>query len=157
MKPRPLVHINALATAGFLFPESGILSYDKDMNIKLKNSFWLSVMILILIPVSVSAADKWTKNQITLQAIATTLIVIDWGQTLDVSENPDEYQESNLFLDEHPSRSQVNRHMATAAILQLAISYLLPSKYRIGWLTGIIIVEAGVVAHNYHIGLRVNF
>lgn len=114
-------------------------------------------LLLTLIPISVSAADKWTRNQIAMQTVATTLIIIDWGQTLHVSENPDRYSERNPFFDEHPSRSQVNRYVATALIGQLLISHFLPSKLRNWWLAGIIFVEASAVTHNYSMGVRVNF
>ena len=92
-----------------------------------------------------------------LQGVATTLNVIDWGQTLDIAEKPDEYSEINPILGKHPSRAEVNRYMACSMTLRLLIAHVLPSKYRNYWLGASIMVTGYLVGHNYHLGLRANF
>ena len=101
--------------------------------------------------------DPWTKDQILLQGVATTLNVIDWGQTLDIAEKPNEYHEINPILGEHPSRAEVNRYMACSMTFRLLIAHMLPSKYRNYWLGASIMVSGYFVGRNYHIGLRANF
>ena len=101
--------------------------------------------------------DTWTQDQIIMQGIVSGLNIIDWGQTLDISERPDEYREINPILGEHPDRGEVNRYFACSIALKILITHLLPSKYRDYWLGGNIAISWYLVDHNHRVGLRVNF
>ena len=101
--------------------------------------------------------DPWTRDQILLQGVATTLNIIDWGQTLDIVDKPDQYCETNKYLGKHPSRRKVNKYFACSTGFQILVTHLMPSSWRKYWLGGNIMVSGYYVNHNYHIGLRVNF
>lgn len=101
--------------------------------------------------------DPWTKDQVIMQGIVSSLNVIDWGQTLDITERHDEYYEINPMLGKHPDRGEVNRYFACSMVLKVLITHLLPSKYRAYWLGGNILISGYLVDHNYRVGLRVNF
>ena len=100
--------------------------------------------------------DPWTKDQMLLQGVTSSLNIIDWGQTLDIVDNH-EYYETNPILGEYPTRAEVNRYFAYSLGLQLLITHLLPSRYRNYWLGCNIMVSGYYVQNNYRIGLRVNF
>jgi hypothetical protein len=115
------------------------------------------ILMLVVIPTSSSAFDKWTKTNTMLELSWLALDIVDWGQTLHIAKNPDEFHETNPLLGDHPSVSEVNRHFIIGAVIHAGFSYVLPRKYRevfqifsIGW-TG------NTVKRNYNIGLRMNF
>ena len=113
----------------------------------------LSVGIFIIL----TGCATWTKEQVLLQGVASTLKIIDWGQTLDIADKPDRYEETNPILGKHPSRAEVNRYFGYSVGTQLLITHLLPSEWRKFWLGGWIGVSGYYVNHNYGVGLRVNF
>ncbi len=101
--------------------------------------------------------DPWTTDQILLQTASTTLGIIDWGTTLDIASNPDEYWEINPVLGKHPSRGEVNRYFAASVLSKILITHLLPSKYRKWWLGLNIGISGYMVKNNYKIGLKMDF
>ena len=101
--------------------------------------------------------DPWTKNQVILQGVATGLKIIDFGQTLDIAKNPDEYYEINPIIGKHPSTSRVKKYFYASLITQPIITYLLPTDYREAWLGANIVISFYLVERNYGVGLRVNF
>lgn len=114
-------------------------------------------LILLLVLLCSCASDPWTKDQIYLQGIATTLKVIDWGQTLDIADKPDRYTEINPLIGEKPDRSRVNKYFACSAVSQVLITHLLPFKWRKYWIGSNIIISGILVGRSYSIGLRVNY
>jgi len=101
--------------------------------------------------------DPWTREQAIAQGAVTLLQVIDWGQTLDVSENPDKYREINPVLGDHPDRGRVNIYFACSILIKAAITWLLPTKWRKYWLAGNIAASGYLVKHNYNAGIEINF
>ena len=90
---------------------------------------------------------------LALQLLTTAA---DWNQTRQIAANPGHYYELNPILGQHPSAAAVNRHFAIYEGVVLAGAYAFPS-YRNNILGISATVEAGFVAHNYSIGLKVNF
>lgn len=101
--------------------------------------------------------DPWTRDQKIMQGTASLLNIIDWGQTLDIVDKPDQYYETNPYLGDHPSRGKVNRYFACSMAAKILTTHLLPSNLRKYWLGSNIMVSGYYVNNNYHIGLRVNF
>ncbi|HJW81991.1 MAG TPA: hypothetical protein VJ396_07080 [Acidiferrobacterales bacterium] len=104
-----------------------------------------------------ATAGDWTKEDTAWQAAYLTLHVVDWGQTRDISAQPERYYEKNSILGEHPSRKRVDSYFVGAAILHTGIAYALPPKWRRLWQCVAIGSSAGAVANNVNIGLQVNF
>jgi len=118
---------------------------------------YLVALLIICLPIPVQTADKWTKTELGLQALSTSLQIIDWGQTLDIAEKPDRYREINPLIGEHPSRGRVNTYFAVSVLSNIFIAHLLPSLWRRVWLGSRIMISGYLVNGNYGIGLRVNF
>jgi len=124
--------------------------------------FQITVFALVLsspsgIPTA-DAAGHWTPKDVARQLAFEGLLVLDWGQTLDISARPGEYREYNPVLGDHPSRGDVNRYFLTCALVQFAIAhYLGHGALRSAWQYSGIGLEAGVVANNRSIGLSVRF
>ena len=91
-----------------------------------------------------------------LLALHLLTTAADWNQTRQIAANPGHYHELNPILGQHPSAAAVNRHFAINEIVVLGAAYKLP-KYRNDILGTSATIEAGFVAHNYSIGLKVNF
>jgi hypothetical protein len=104
-----------------------------------------------------AAASDWTAEDTAWQASFLALHVVDWGQTRDIAAQPNRYHETNPILGEHPSQARVDRYFAATAILHTAVAYTLPPKWRRAWQYVSIGYQAGFVASNYNIGLRINF
>jgi hypothetical protein len=125
-------------------------------------------LFFALILVSCSAhAEEWKAADYKLLGAATTLLVIDWGQTRNMTRSPlyitrcpdcqAPYYEHNPILGKSPTIGEVDKYFALAILGTAGISYVLPSKYRRYFLGGVIVLETLIVAHNHHIGLRVDF
>lgn len=67
------------------------------------------------------------------------------------------YAESNPFLGEHPTRSEVDRYFLLAIAGTTGLAYILPQKPRRWFLGGVIVLEAVVIYDNHSAGLRVSF
>ena len=97
----------------------------------------LIVAIMLSIPFTCHAAD-WDKTEIGLEATFVALSVIDWGQTLKMSDNnwktgkytPEHYEikrhESNLLLGRHPSRGEINLYFPLYIVSNAVIAHYLP-------------------------------
>jgi len=89
-----------------------------------------TTIILICLLCFGCATDPWTKEQVLLQGVMSSLNIIDWGQTLDIADKPNEYYETNPILGKHPDRGEVNRYFASTMMLKVLITHLLPFEYR---------------------------
>jgi len=121
------------------------------------------MFMLLFLVVSFSANaemfDEWSSDDSIRQAVATSTIIIDWGQTLDISskcENTSIY-ETNPILGRCPSRGEVNKYFAASVGVNYLISRALPKKYRKGWQYMTIVYQAGFISNNYNLGIKVKF
>lgn len=105
------------------------------------------------------AFDEWTKMEIGMEAVYVAAHIIDWGQTLDIADNPDIYwEEVNCpMLGKHPSRGRVNKVFAAGLILQPIIAHVLPHDLRKLWILSGIALEVSCIHGNQSIGLNVRF
>lgn len=117
----------------------------------------LAVCVGLWAPAGRVWAGDWSSADSARQWTYTALHIADWGQTLDIVGRPDEYHETNPLLGEHPSRGKVNRYMATTLAAHWLIASWLPAKPRRAFQYVTLTVEAGMVAHNYRLGVRFNF
>lgn len=112
---------------------------------------------MFLLPVQSFAFDEWSKTDIALQAAYTTLHIIDWGQTLNIADEPHKFYEFNPIVGKHPSRARVNYFMASSIVLHTLIVTVLPKEYRPWFQLGTIGVKASFIANNYNVGLNIHF
>ena len=129
-----------------------------------------ALLAVILISLSTATlADEWTRDDTIREVIGQTLIVIDWGQTLDISRscNSDgEFYEKNSILGPCPSRGEVNQYFAATMLLHAGISYMLPTEARLFdskvnpramWQYVTIVYWVDTVHSNYQLGIRMDF
>jgi hypothetical protein len=132
------------------------------------------VLFLLMLASRSVHAEEWKAADYKLLAAATTLLVVDWGQTRDLTRTYTEtsaslngqaplitrrrtHRETNPLLGDNPSIGDVDKYFAGALLLTAGLSYALPAKYRRSFLGGVIVLESVIVARNHHIGLRVDF
>ena len=115
---------------------------------------WLLLGLLLCYPYTATAYefDDWTRGQLIMQGLTTFSYVLDWGQTLDI-ENHSNLYETNFLLGDHPSRGEINTYFASLILTHILITHVLPSEYRMAWLTGTFMISVGYVNNNYHLGL----
>ena len=117
----------------------------------------LLLVVIVLLPSNSFAFDEWSKRDYTLQATWTVLHIVDWGQTLDIAKNPDNFHENNPFIGEHPSVRKVNLLMGSSTIINPLITHVLPSRWRPYFQGLSLAVTTGCVVNNYKLGLHINF
>ena len=86
-----------------------------------------------------------------LLATQLTLTAADWSQTRDLARHPN-IVETCPVLGQHPDAGRINRYFIFYEATVVGLSY--------EWQPAIGVsaaIEAGVVAHNASIGLRVRF
>ena len=104
-------------------------------------------------------SNKCNKADWIREAVFLSLLIIVWGQTLDIVERTDEgYTEANPILGSEPSKSTVNTLIGAMAIGHPIVACkILPPKAR-KWFQWISIgIEGWAVQHNYNNGIRINF
>jgi len=117
------------------------------------------VVLLLLLPFSANAEDiqAWTGTDTALELTYQVLRLVDRNQTLEIAKHPETRTEGCIFLDEHPSTSEVNQYMALLSISHALISYALPKPYRTAWQAVTIIDVGTAVNHNRQAGLAISF
>ena len=113
------------------------------------------ILLILLIPSLAQAS--WTHEDTLYQAAFIATACADWGQTLYIAGNPDEYEENNRILGSHPSRDKVNLYFPIAIGLHTAVAVALPKDYRRVWQLIWIGIETGMIVHNASIGIKVDF
>lgn len=116
----------------------------------------LTILIFSQLTSTAFAFDEWRVTDKALAATMSTLLIVDWGQTINITRNP-AYHEINPIIGPHPSETDVHLYMGSALISTLAISHILPSKYRTLFLLSVIAIEIPTVYNNHRIGLRMQF
>ena len=115
----------------------------------------MKILLPFLLASSLCASD-WTTEDTQRQFIVLGITTIDWAQTRQLGDTRCIYHENNKLMGHgKPSPGRINRWFIGGAVLHTGIAYLLPPEMRkkfqhisIGW-------EAGFVAHNYKLGVRI--
>lgn len=118
---------------------------------------YILIFIFLFCATYSNAADTWDSQEKGLAATMSTLLIIDWGQTINISRDPANHKELNPLLGSHPSEKDVHLYMGTALLGVLAISHILPSRYRSLFMLSVIAVELPTIYNNYKLGLRMQF
>ena len=124
----------------------------------------MKTLFLLLLILCGSAQAQWTSEQKTLAAVASVALVIDYGQTKSIATK-DIYREGvlmrnvehNPMLPRHPDMKDVNRHFILTPIIAYAVLDNISSENRTIALRVLTVVQIGIVAHNYSIGIRMKF
>ena len=116
----------------------------------------LVIALLSLVVAGVASAEPLNSTEWKREAAYGVLLLLDYGQTLDIKNHPGMY-ERNPILGDHPSDARIRNYFLALGAGHLAVTYLLPREYRGYWQYFTIGVQTGYVANNYSIGLRLDF
>jgi hypothetical protein len=120
--------------------------------------------IILASPCFAWELDPWSKTDVAMEAIYIGLSLVDWGQTLDGEKKG--HAEINPWLGEHPSRARINWHFSFSIIGHPFATWFVPSKIKmLGlkiparriWQSSYVSWQAGIVVHNFNMGLGFNF
>lgn len=117
---------------------------------------YLMIAFILMLSSQAQAFDEWDKTEIGMEIVYVGLHLVDWGQTLDIENHPGLY-ETNPILGKHPSRGKINAMFFTGLVLQPIIAHALPHKWRKAWIGSGIMLEAGCVGNNIHVGIGASF
>lgn len=84
------------------------------------------------------------------------LHLIDWGQTMNIQQDPVHYREINPLIGAHPSRGDVNRYFIGSTIFVYTADKYVFKKNKVFRFIVISLAVAAVV-RNKTIGLKVRF
>lgn len=116
------------------------------------------IVLLVAVLALVGCGSRtWTRADTAREAAYLALHVVDWGQTLEIADNPERWHERNPVLGSHPSRGEVNRWFLGTAVLHPVVSYLLPDDLRPYWQYGTIGLELYCVGNNAALGIGMGF
>ena len=104
----------------------------------------------------VYAADEWSRADLERESAYMVLHTIDWRQTRYGTKHPEQFAENNPILGKYPSLKRVDTYFAATALLHVGAVHLMPEKWRPAFQYFWIVVEAGYVANNYRIGVKVD-
>lgn len=113
----------------------------------------LAILVFVALTSPCHALDKMTKGERLSEVAYLLLQWQDWRQTRYITDHPDEYYERNWILGDHPSVEEVDRYHLIAAVSHIAITKLLPHKWRKVWLSWTIAIEVYAVGNNLSIGI----
>jgi hypothetical protein len=111
---------------------------------------------VLLLCAGSAQAEPWTDVQKGLAATYLVAHAIDWGQTRHIARAPNKFREYNPILGADPSLGKVNAYFVLTPILWCYFLDAIP-QYRTPVLAVLNVVELGIVAHNFHVGLKVSF
>ena len=116
----------------------------------------LTLIFLLFLSINASARD-WTEDEKLWAVAATVFTVGDWATTRDMTRRYNQgYYEHNPLLGKYPSTGHVDAYFAISIPVILLVANEL-DDYRGPWLIGITALEATMVGHNLHIGLKMQF
>ena len=115
------------------------------------------VMLLVSIATTATAGDRWTNTDTAFQVAFTTLNVVDWLQTRQISKHPERWHENNPILGKHPSLLKVDSYFIGSMLINTAIPILLNQPYRRLWQLGSIGIGIKLTTHNTSLGIRIKF
>jgi hypothetical protein len=136
---------------------------------KKDNIMFKFIFIMVFIfsfPFISYSGEKWSKTDIALETTWQVINIMDWRQTVQIANNPEQYNENNPILGIHPSEQYVNTYFLIGAILHPIVTEMLPVKYRLWgvdvkpktiWQSISIGMSGACVVNNFSIGLSVNF
>ena len=121
--------------------------------------FTILTLLLLAISTDGKAADdwfEWDRNNTLLHVPLTLVLALDMAQTLDIKNHP-EFYENNAILGGHPSDEEVYTYFITSFVVISGLVLILPKNWSHGLQTGVIVIEVGVAANNYHMGIGIAF
>lgn len=129
---------------------------------RLRGKRLLLLVLLVLAalrPLTARPAEPWTRGDAALQVTYLSLATFDYGQTLHIARlcPSGRASEANPFLGSCPSRTRVHAYFAGLMLGHTLIAHELPPPWRRYWQLVTIGLEAGAVARNWNVGLRLAF
>lgn len=97
--------------------------------------------------------EGWSREDTYRQAAFTALHGIDWAQTREIAQD-DRFYEGNPIMGAAPSLSGVDMFMGIFLVIGLMLPALLKPCYRDKAQYVMMSVKAGVIVHNYQMGIR---
>ena len=88
------------------------------------------------------------------------LHLIDWGQTLQVADNPQLYSEINPIIGSKPTRERVNQYfLISGAAIYLTDKRLKNHHPKLSKVFRVVLITAqfAVVRSNYQLGVKIGF
>lgn len=118
----------------------------------------IKILVICLFYISYAiASDPWSRHDKLRHTFLTTTLLIDYSQTVYISENTSKYDETNLLLGKHPSKDKVIGYFAASSMTFLYIADKLPTKWRKVYQFIVIAFETFVISHNVRIGIKLSW
>ena len=94
------------------------------------NRLRLRSLAAVLLAANLHASEPLSRADLTREGAVFALDLVDWGQTLAITDSPYTLREQNPMLGPHPTRGDVNRYFVASLAFHLIILRLLPERFR---------------------------
>lgn len=117
------------------------------------------ILIIFLIYSSFCNAQtkEWTDTDKILFTASTVALTLDWASTRNMTRRYNEgYEERNIILGKHPSRTRIDLHF----MFFIPLNYFIADyagENRPYYLTAITLVELMAIQNNKRVGLHFTF
>lgn len=114
------------------------------------------VLFLISFP---ALADEWTSADTYREVAFDSILIVDYMQTRWFLKHSEfgYYEVNPLLGNKHPSADRVAIACVATGLLHYGIAKALPQDWRAGFQYVSIGFEGAVVAHNFQIGIKMDF
>jgi hypothetical protein len=122
-------------------------------------------IVVLFVAAGNAGAACWPESDLVRKAAwaSNAAILIDWGQTRYIADNPERYKEDNRHIGPHPTTGDVSRYFIQRLIQVNFTACVLGRMGNFGEkLQGAywgyqIIYNMRIVKGNYEIGIRVDY
>jgi len=121
----------------------------------MKLLYIIVLVSLFLVASASSEASEWTKSNTKWESAYMVTHLIDWRQTLEISNNP-RFKETNPILGNNPTENEINQYFLLTGISHYLISRYL-DDWRETWQKTTFFIQFSVISKNAIIGIKTNF
>jgi hypothetical protein len=102
------------------------------------------------------ACTPLSPEDVRWQVGYTALHLLDWAQSRRIAANP-AWEERNPLLGKRPPAARLSRYMAGTLVAHWTVVTVLPMRLRRPFQLVTVGIEAGTVAANWRLGVRLDF
>lgn len=112
----------------------------------------------LLLSAPLAHAENWSDADTYREATYLTLHAADWAQTRWILRHKEQgFYEANPMVGKHPHSDKLDEIAVATAFAHVYVASVLPKGFRKNFQYFSIGVKAGLIAHNFQLGIKAKF